>query len=152
MDQMLKTVVFLYMAESAFAKEPIPPAVNIAVLLGGSWYHMENKGSFNGDIFQDLPVQINTITIILNNTNPSSLISNICEVLPKSRIHAIIFEDVIESEAVTLILDFISAHMSVPIIGMNRGSALVLTPKVSSSHSLLFSSIQLINYLQNFSL
>lgn len=130
---MLKTVVFLYMAESAFAKEPIPPAVNIAVLLGGSWYHMENKGSFNGDIFQDLPVQINTITIILNNTNPSSLISNICEVLPKSRIHAIIFEDVIESEAVTLILDFISAHMSVPIIGMNRGSALVLTPKAHRS-------------------
>ncbi|XP_078257982.1 glutamate receptor ionotropic, NMDA 2C-like [Rhinoraja longicauda] len=133
MDQMLKTVVFLYMAESALAKEPIPPAVNIAVLLGGSWYHMEIKGSFNGDIFHDLPVQINTITIIMNNTNPSSLISNICDVLPKSRIHAIIFEDVIESEAVALILDFISAHMSVPIIGMNRGSALVLTPKAHRS-------------------
>ncbi|XP_051888609.1 glutamate receptor ionotropic, NMDA 2C-like [Pristis pectinata] len=133
MGQMLKAVLFLCMAESAFAKEPIQPAVNIAVILGGSWYHMEIKGSFNGDIFQDLSVQINTITLIMNNTNPSSLISNICDVLPRSRIHAIIFEDVIESEAVALILDFISAHMSVPIIGMNRGSALVLTPKAHRS-------------------
>ncbi|XP_059804936.1 glutamate receptor ionotropic, NMDA 2C-like isoform X3 [Hypanus sabinus] len=133
MDPMLKAVFFLYMAEFAFAKEPIQPTVNIAVILGGSWYHMEFTGRFNADIFQDLPIQINTVTLIMNNTNPSSLISNICELLPRSRIHAIIFEDVIESEAVALILDFISAHVSVPVIGMNRGSTLVLNPKAHRS-------------------
>ncbi|XP_067914727.1 glutamate receptor ionotropic, NMDA 2C-like [Heterodontus francisci] len=129
MEQMLQTVLFLSAVESTLASEPSQPAVNVAIVLGGSWYHMEFRGSFNRETFQDLPVQTNTVTVVVNNTNPSSLITHICDVLTRSRIHAVIFEDDIETEAVAQILDFISAHVSAPIIGMSGGSTAVLTPK-----------------------
>ncbi|XP_078385244.1 glutamate receptor ionotropic, NMDA 2C-like [Cetorhinus maximus] len=133
MEQMLQTVLFLSAVESAFARESSQPTVNIAVVLGGSWYHMEIRGSFNRETYQDLPVQINAITVIVNNTNPRSLITHICDVLTRSRIHAVIFEDDIESEAVAQILDFISAQVSAPILGMSGGSAVVFTPKEQHS-------------------
>ncbi|XP_067860563.1 glutamate receptor ionotropic, NMDA 2C-like [Heptranchias perlo] len=133
MKPMLKIVLFLCAAESAIAREPNQPAVNVAIVFGGSWYHMEIKGRLNRETFQDLPAQINTITVIVNNTNPSSLITHMCDVLPRCRIHAVIFEDDIESEAVPQILDFISAQMSAPIIGISGGSTAVLTPKEQHS-------------------
>uniref|UniRef100_UPI00398F18EA glutamate receptor ionotropic, NMDA 2C-like n=1 Tax=Pristiophorus japonicus TaxID=55135 RepID=UPI00398F18EA len=133
MEEMLKTILFLCAVEPAFAGEASQPAVNVAVVLGGSWYHMEIKGGFSRETFQDMPVQINVVTVIVNNTNPSSLITHICEVLATSHIHAVIFEDDIESEAVAQILDFISAHMSAPILGMSGGSTAVLTPKEQHS-------------------
>ncbi|XP_043570492.1 glutamate receptor ionotropic, NMDA 2C-like isoform X1 [Chiloscyllium plagiosum] len=133
MEQMLQTILFLSAVESAFTRQPSQPTINVAVVLGGSWYHMEIRGSFNQETFQDLPVQINTVTVVVNNTNPSSLITHICDVLAKSRIHAVIFEDDIESEAVAQILDFTSAEVSAPIIGMSGGSTVVLTPKEQHS-------------------
>ncbi|NXA93948.1 NMDE4 protein, partial [Melanocharis versteri] len=66
----------------------------------------------------------------LNDTNPRSLIVRLCDVLSSLRIHGVVFEDDTRSEAVAQILDFISAQTSVPIIGVNGGSAIVLTPKV----------------------
>ncbi|NXQ13194.1 NMDE4 protein, partial [Peucedramus taeniatus] len=67
----------------------------------------------------------------LNDTNPRSLIVRLCDVLSSLRIHGVVFEDDTRSEAVAQILDFISAQTSVPIIGVNGGSAIVLTPKVT---------------------
>ncbi|XP_072339341.1 glutamate receptor ionotropic, NMDA 2C-like [Scyliorhinus torazame] len=133
MEQILQTVLFLCAVESAFAREASQPTVNVAVVLAGSWYHMEIRGSFNRETYQDLPIQINAVTVIVNNTNPRSLITHICDVLTRSRIHAVIFEDDIESEAVAQILDFVSAQVSAPVIGMSGGSTVVLTPKEQHS-------------------
>ncbi|XP_038633680.1 glutamate receptor ionotropic, NMDA 2C isoform X2 [Scyliorhinus canicula] len=133
MEQILQTILFLCAVESAFAREASQPTVNVAVVLGGSWYHMEIRGSFNRETYQDLPIQINAVTVIVNNTNPRSLITHICDVLTRSRIHAVIFEDDVESEAVAQILDFVSAQVSAPIIGMSGGSTVVLTPKEQHS-------------------
>ncbi|NWI01829.1 NMDE4 protein, partial [Tichodroma muraria] len=69
----------------------------------------------------------------LNDTNPRSLIVRLCDVLSSLRIHGVVFEDDTRSEAVAQILDFISAQTSVPIIGVNGGSAIVLTPKEKGS-------------------
>ncbi|NXS38198.1 NMDE4 protein, partial [Pomatostomus ruficeps] len=69
----------------------------------------------------------------LNGTDPRSLIVRLCDVLSSLRIHGVVFEDDARSEAVAHILDFVSAQTSVPIVGVNGGSAIVLTPKEKGS-------------------
>ncbi|NWZ30259.1 NMDE4 protein, partial [Asarcornis scutulata] len=69
----------------------------------------------------------------LNDTNPRSLIVRLCDVLSSLRIHGVVFEDDSGSPAVAQILDFLSAQTSVPIVGVNGGAAVVLTPKEKGS-------------------
>ncbi|NXQ32888.1 NMDE4 protein, partial [Alaudala cheleensis] len=69
----------------------------------------------------------------LNETDPRSLIVRLCDVLSSLRIHGVVFEDDTSSEAVAHILDFLSAQTSVPIVGVNGGAAIVLTPKEQGS-------------------
>ncbi|NXH16072.1 NMDE4 protein, partial [Bucco capensis] len=69
----------------------------------------------------------------LNDTNPRSLIVRLCDVLSSLRIHGVVFEDDARSDAVAQILDFLSAQTAVPIVAVNGGAAIVLTPKEKGS-------------------
>lgn len=80
--------------------------------------------------FLDLPLEIQPLTVGVNNTNPSSLLTQICGLLGAARVHGIVFEDNVGTEAVAQILDFISSQTHVPILSISGGSAVVLTPKV----------------------
>lgn len=80
--------------------------------------------------FMDLPLEIQPLTVGVNNTNPSSLLTQICGLLGAARVHGIVFEDNVGTEAVAQILDFISFQTHVPIVSISGGSAVVLTPKV----------------------
>lgn len=80
--------------------------------------------------FLDLPLEIQPLTVGVNNTNPSSLLTQICGLLGTARVHGIVFEDNVDTEAVAQILDFISFQTHVPILSISGGSAVVLTPKV----------------------
>uniref|UniRef100_A0A4W3KDE6 Glutamate receptor n=1 Tax=Callorhinchus milii TaxID=7868 RepID=A0A4W3KDE6_CALMI len=131
--RILKIFFVVSAVECAFSRDPSRPAISVAVVLGGSWYSLEIKGQFSRDVFQGLPLQINPIIEVVNNTNPSSLLTQICGVLSSSSIHGVIFEDNIESDAVAQILDFISAQTLIPIIGISGGSAAVLAPKEQRS-------------------
>lgn len=79
----------------------------------------------------DLPLEVNPITVLVNNTNPRALLTRICDTLSTNRVHGVVFEDNIGSEAVAQILDFISTQTAVPIVGISGGSAVVLPYKVS---------------------
>uniref|UniRef100_H3AUN9 Glutamate receptor n=2 Tax=Latimeria chalumnae TaxID=7897 RepID=H3AUN9_LATCH len=109
------------------------PILNVAIVFGGSNYQMEMKSKLTRDSFHGLPLEINPVLVIINNTNPSALLTQICDVLSNSRIHGVIFEDNIGTEAVAQILDFISSQTSVPIISISGGSAVVLIPKEQGS-------------------
>uniref|UniRef100_A0A8B9DQ45 Uncharacterized protein n=1 Tax=Anser cygnoides TaxID=8845 RepID=A0A8B9DQ45_ANSCY len=104
-------------------------ALNVAVILSGASYGPAGA-RLAPAAFRDFPLDVNPVAVVLNDTNPRSLIVRLCDVLSSLRIHGVVFEDDSGSEAVAQILDFISAQTSVPIVGVNGGSAIVLTPKV----------------------
>nr|XP_023692694.1 glutamate receptor ionotropic, NMDA 2C-like [Paramormyrops kingsleyae] len=121
---------------------PIPP-VNVAVVFSGSSYQAEIKGRLNRESFMDLPLEVNAITVLVNDTNPRALLTRICDALAANRVQAVVFEDNVGSEAVAQILDFISSQTAVPIVGISGGSAVVLPHKGEGSAFLqLGSSIE----------
>uniref|UniRef100_A0AAR2LBN4 Glutamate receptor n=1 Tax=Pygocentrus nattereri TaxID=42514 RepID=A0AAR2LBN4_PYGNA len=121
----------------------VEPTVNVAVVFSGSAYQLEIKGRLSRENFLDLPMEVNPITVLVNNTNPRALLTRICDTLAANRVHGVVFEDNIGSEAVAQILDFISTQTAVPIVGISGGSAVVLPHKGDGSTFLqLGSSIE----------
>uniref|UniRef100_G3PQ93 Glutamate receptor n=1 Tax=Gasterosteus aculeatus aculeatus TaxID=481459 RepID=G3PQ93_GASAC len=119
------------------------PSVNVAVVFSGSAYQAEIKGRLSRENFLDLPLEVNPITVLVNNTNPRALLTRICDTLSTNRVHGVVFEDNVGSEAVAQILDFISTQTAVPIVGISGGSAVVLPYKGEGSNFLqLGSSIE----------
>uniref|UniRef100_A0A7N8WNI0 Glutamate receptor n=1 Tax=Mastacembelus armatus TaxID=205130 RepID=A0A7N8WNI0_9TELE len=119
------------------------PSVNVAVVFSGSTYQTEIKGRLSRENFMDLPLEVNPITVLVNNTNPRALLTRICDTLTTNRVHGVVFEDNVGSEAVAQILDFISTQTAVPIVGISGGSAVVLPYKGEGSNFLqLGSSIE----------
>ncbi|XP_015735801.1 glutamate receptor ionotropic, NMDA 2C isoform X1 [Coturnix japonica] len=112
---------------------PAEPVVNVAVVFGGTSYPLHIRSRLSPQSFLDMPLEIHPITVIVNNTNPSTLLTHICNVLATHKIHGIVFEDNVGTEAVAQILDFISSQTQVPIISISGGSAVVLSPKEPSS-------------------
>uniref|UniRef100_A0A8C7YRE4 Glutamate receptor n=1 Tax=Oryzias sinensis TaxID=183150 RepID=A0A8C7YRE4_9TELE len=119
------------------------PSVNVAVVFSGPAYQTEIKGRLSRENFIDLPLEVNPITVLVNNTNPRALLTRICDTLSTNRVHGVVFEDNVGSEAVAQILDFISTQTAVPIVGISGGSAVVLPYKGEGSNFLqLGSSIE----------
>lgn len=115
---------------------PEEPVVNVAVVFGGTSYPLHVRSRLSPQSFLDMPLEIHPITVIVNDTNPSSLLTHICSVLASHKIHGIVFEDNVGTEAVAQILDFVSSQTQVPVISISGGSAVVLTPKVRLSPGL----------------
>ncbi|NXT93684.1 NMDE3 protein, partial [Anhinga rufa] len=112
---------------------PEEPVVNVAVVFGGTSYPLHIRSRLSPQSFLDMPLEIHPITVIVNNTNPSTLLTQICDILASHKIHGIVFEDNVGTEAVAQILDFISSQTHVPVISISGGSAVVLTPKEPGS-------------------
>nr|XP_031541753.1 glutamate receptor ionotropic, NMDA 2C [Vicugna pacos] len=109
-------------------------AVTVAVVFGSLGpSQAQARIRLTPQSFLDLPLEIQPLTVGVNNTNPSSLLTQICGLLGAARVHGIIFEDNIGTEAVAQILDFISSQTHVPILSISGGSAVVLTPKEPGS-------------------
>ncbi|XP_040294434.1 glutamate receptor ionotropic, NMDA 2C [Bufo bufo] len=107
------------------------PVVNVALVFGGSIPQMEVIGPLIPDGSLRLPLDIHTVTVLVNDSGPGPLLRQLCLALKEA--HAVVFQDNIGSEAVAQILDFISSQTLVPIISISGGSAVVLTPKEPKS-------------------
>ncbi|XP_074199742.1 glutamate receptor ionotropic, NMDA 2C isoform X1 [Camelus bactrianus] len=109
-------------------------AVTVAVVFGSLGpSQAQARIRLTPQSFLDLPLEIQPLTVGVNNTNPSSLLTQICGLLGAARVHGIVFEDNVGTEAVAQILDFISSQTHVPILSISGGSAVVLTPKEPGS-------------------
>ncbi|XP_061472067.1 glutamate receptor ionotropic, NMDA 2C isoform X2 [Rhineura floridana] len=109
------------------------PVVTVAVVFGGSSYPLQVRSRLTHQSFLDMPLEIHPVTVVVNDTNPSTLLTQICDMLSNTKIHGIVFEDNIGTEAVAQILDFVSSQTHIPIISISGGSAVVLTPKEPGS-------------------
>ncbi|KAL1779235.1 glutamate receptor ionotropic, NMDA 2C isoform X1 [Sigmodon hispidus] len=109
-------------------------AVTVAVVFGSSGpLQGQARTRLTPQNFLDLPLEIQPLTVGVNNTNPSSILTQICGLMGAARVHGIVFEDNVDTEAVAQLLDFVSSQTHVPIISISGGSAVVLTPKEPGS-------------------
>ncbi|XP_006997796.1 glutamate receptor ionotropic, NMDA 2C isoform X1 [Peromyscus maniculatus bairdii] len=109
-------------------------AVTVAVVFGSSGpLQAQARTRLTPQNFLDLPLEIQPLTVGVNNTNPSSILTQICGLLGAARVHGIVFEDNVDTEAVAQLLDFVSSQTHVPILSISGGSAVVLTPKEPGS-------------------
>eukprot|EP00063_Salmo_salar_P062763 XP_014037598.1 PREDICTED: glutamate receptor ionotropic, NMDA 2C-like [Salmo salar] len=115
------------------------PSINVAVMFSGSAYQNEVRGRLSRENFADLPLEVNPVTVLVNDTNPRALLTRLCQTMATEKLHGVVFEDDVGSGAgpqvaeVAQILDFLSTQTALPIIGISGGSAVVIPHKAEGS-------------------
>ncbi|XP_062036024.1 glutamate receptor ionotropic, NMDA 2A [Lepus europaeus] len=121
-------------AQSA-AAEKGPPALNIAVLLGHSHdvTERELRNLWGPEQAAGLPMDVNVVALLMNRTDPKSLITHVCDLMSGARIHGLVFGDDTDQEAVAQMLDFISSQTFIPILGIHGGASMIMADKDPTS-------------------
>ncbi|XP_067345169.1 glutamate receptor ionotropic, NMDA 2C-like isoform X2 [Channa argus] len=115
-------------------------SINVAVVFSGSSYQNEVRGRLSGENFVDLPVVVSPVTVLVNDTNPRDLLTRLCDTMSMEKLHGVVFEDDVGSEAdtqvaeVAQILDFLSTQTALPIVGISGGSAVVIPYKLMEEY------------------
>lgn len=124
------------------------PILNIAVILGRTKYITERdiKALWTREMSADLTVDVNVVTLLVNQTDPKSIITHVCDLMSGTKIHGVVFGDDTDQEAVAQILDFISSQTSIPILGIHGGASMIMADKVgkfikSFSASLMYFTV-----------
>lgn len=115
------------------AVEKTFPVLNIAVILGKTRYITERdvRALWTRDLFSNFDV--NVVTLIVNQTDPKSIITHVCDLMSGTKINGVVFGDDTDQEAVALMLDFVSSQTFIPILGIHGGSSMVMSEKVRIS-------------------
>ncbi|XP_025772466.1 glutamate receptor ionotropic, NMDA 2A [Puma concolor] len=117
------------------AAEKGPPALNIAVLLGHSHdvTERELRNLWGPEQAAGLPLDVNVVALLMNRTDPKSLITHVCDLMSGARIHGLVFGDDTDQEAVAQMLDFISSQTFIPILGIHGGASMIMADKDPTS-------------------
>ncbi|XP_029804604.1 glutamate receptor ionotropic, NMDA 2A [Suricata suricatta] len=117
------------------AAEKGPPALNIAVLLGHSHdvTERELRNLWGPEHAAGLPLDVNVVALLMNRTDPKSLITHVCDLMSGARIHGLVFGDDTDQEAVAQMLDFISSQTFIPILGIHGGASMIMADKDPTS-------------------
>ncbi|XP_061455531.1 glutamate receptor ionotropic, NMDA 2A isoform X2 [Rhineura floridana] len=107
------------------------PILNIAVILGRTHYVTERdvRVLWTRDMSGDLTVDVNVVPLLVNQTDPKSIITNVCDLMSGTKIHGVVFGDDTDQEAIAQILDFISSQTFIPILGIHGGSSMIMADK-----------------------
>uniref|UniRef100_G3UTZ4 Uncharacterized protein n=1 Tax=Meleagris gallopavo TaxID=9103 RepID=G3UTZ4_MELGA len=108
------------------------PVLNIAVILGRTKDITERdiRSLWTREMSADLTVDVNVVTLLVNQTDPKSIITHVCDLMSGTKIHGVVFGDDTDQEAVAQILDFISSQTSIPILGIHGGASMIMADKV----------------------
>ncbi|XP_004705909.2 glutamate receptor ionotropic, NMDA 2A [Echinops telfairi] len=80
-----------------------------------------------------MPLDVNVVALLMNRTDPKSLITHVCDLMSGARIHGLVFGDDTDQEAVAQMLDFISSQTLVPILGIHGGASMIMADKDPTS-------------------
>ena len=107
------------------------PVLNIAVILGRTRYISDRD--IRALWSKEDPIDVNVVTLLVNETDPKSIITHMCDLMSGTKIHGVVFGDGTDQEAIAQILDFISSQTLIPILGIHGGSSMIMADKVRSS-------------------
>lgn len=111
-----------------------PPTLSIAVILGQTPTVSESALRPARGI--GAPLDVTVLSIQVNQTDPGSMLTHLCELMSRQRLHGLVYGDGTDQEAVAQMLDFVSSQTSMPILGIHGGSAMTMAEKVSTYSSL----------------
>ncbi|XP_064870967.1 glutamate receptor ionotropic, NMDA 2A-like, partial [Oncorhynchus nerka] len=103
------------------------PILNIAVILGRTRYISDRD--IRALWSKDDPMDVNVVTVLVNETDPKSIITHVCDLMSGTKIHGVVFGDGTDQEAIAQILDFISSQTLIPILGIHGGSSMIMADK-----------------------
>lgn len=104
------------------------PVLNIAVILGRTRYISDRD--IRALWTKEDPIDVNVVTLLVNETDPKSIITHMCDLMSGTKIHGVVFGDGTDQEAIAQILDFISSQTLIPILGIHGGSSMIMADKV----------------------
>ncbi|TUM45528.1 Glutamate receptor ionotropic, NMDA 2A [Bagarius yarrelli] len=105
------------------------PILNIAVILGRTRYISDRD--IRALWSKDDPIDVNVVTLLVNETDPKSIITHVCDLMSGTKIHGVVFGDGTDQEAIAQILDFISSQTLIPILGIHGGSSMIMADKAA---------------------
>lgn len=106
------------------------PSIGIAVILVGTSDEVAIKDAHDKDDFHHLSVVPRVELVAMNETDPKSIITRICDLMSDRKVQGVVFADDTDQEAIAQILDFISAQTLTPILGIHGGSSMIMADKV----------------------
>ncbi|KAI5623081.1 glutamate receptor ionotropic, NMDA 2A [Silurus asotus] len=112
----------------AYTAEKVP-ILNIAVILGRTRYISDRD--IRALWSKDDPIDVNVVTLLVNETDPKSIITHVCDLMSGTKIHGVVFGDGTDQEAIAQILDFISSQTLIPILGIHGGSSMIMADKAT---------------------
>ncbi|XP_075038978.1 glutamate receptor ionotropic, NMDA 2B [Mixophyes fleayi] len=109
------------------------PTMDIAVILVGTSDEVDIKDVHEKDDFHNLSVTPRVTHVKMNESDPKSIITRICDLMSDKKVQGVVFGDDTDQEAIAQILDFISAQTLTPILGIHGGSSMIMADKEESS-------------------
>ncbi|KAL4624488.1 glutamate receptor ionotropic, NMDA 2A-like [Arapaima gigas] len=122
--------VLLLHINVAFGADKVP-ILNIAVILGRTRYISERD--LRALWSKEDPIDVNVVTLLVNETDPKSIITHVCDLMSGTKIHGLVFGDGTDQEAIAQILDFISSQTLIPVMGIHGGSSMIMADKDGKS-------------------
>lgn len=117
--------------------QPLPPinpklisSLSIAVILVGNSSEVALGAGLEKEDFLHIPYPPKVEVVTMNETDPKSIINQICTQMTRNSLQGVVFGDDTDQEAIAQILDFISAQTHIPILGIRGGSSMVMAAKV----------------------
>uniref|UniRef100_A0A8C9TWC7 Glutamate receptor n=1 Tax=Scleropages formosus TaxID=113540 RepID=A0A8C9TWC7_SCLFO len=107
------------------------PILNIAVILGRTRYISDRD--LRALWSKEDPIDVNVVTLLVNETDPKSIITHVCDLMSGTKIHGLVFGDGTDQEAIAQILDFISSQTLIPVMGIHGGSSMIMADKDGKS-------------------
>ncbi|XP_037109502.1 glutamate receptor ionotropic, NMDA 2A isoform X1 [Syngnathus acus] len=108
-----------------------PPGLSVGVVMGQT--RMVPDQDLRPPRNPDDALDISVVLLRINQTDPKSVITQVCELLSRSRLHGIVFADGTDQEAIAQILDFLSVQTQLPVLGVHGGSSMIMADKDEKS-------------------
>uniref|UniRef100_A0A671TWP8 Glutamate receptor n=1 Tax=Sparus aurata TaxID=8175 RepID=A0A671TWP8_SPAAU len=108
-----------------------PPGLSVGVVMGQT-RHLSDQ-QLRPPRRPDDALDVSVVILRMNQTDPKSVITQVCELLTRTRLHGIVFADGTDQEAIAQILDFLSVQTQLPVLGVHGGSSMIMADKDEKS-------------------
>uniref|UniRef100_A0A3Q2G739 Glutamate receptor n=1 Tax=Cyprinodon variegatus TaxID=28743 RepID=A0A3Q2G739_CYPVA len=108
-----------------------PPALSVGVIMGQT--RPVADPNLRPPRRPDDPLDTSVVILKINQTDPKSIITQVCELVSRTRLHGLVFADGTDQEAIAQILDFLSVQTQLPVLGVHGGSSMIMADKDEKS-------------------
>ncbi|XP_018555311.1 glutamate receptor ionotropic, NMDA 2A [Lates calcarifer] len=108
-----------------------PPGLSVGVIMGQT--RPVSDQELRPPRRPDDALDVSVVSLRINQTDPKSVITQVCELLSRTRLHGIVFADGTDQEAIAQILDFLSVQTQLPVLGVHGGSSMIMADKDEKS-------------------